>query len=112
MAVRVRLTWVTQIDLVRFHHRDRDSDGSGCRGRTAPVRVVQSNSVVEWKAIDPASLVVHVLVVLAVLVIFTIFVLVVLVILVVLVLVGEQLPKYRKGIAVVVVVTLPLHPFG
>jgi len=60
-------------------------------------------------AVDPACLVVPVLVAIVILVVLTVFDLVVLV-----VLVGEQASEYCQGIVIVIVVivTLPLDSFG
>ena len=46
----LRTTRVAKINLVRLHHRHRDEQWLSMRSETAPVRVVQSNSVVEWNA--------------------------------------------------------------
>ena len=60
-------------------------------------------------AVDPACLVVPILVTIVILVVLTVFVLVVLVILV-----GEQASEYCQGIVVIVVIIamLPLDSFG
>jgi len=59
-------------------------------------------------AVDPACLIVPILVAIVVLVVLTVFVLIVLVILV-----GEQASEYCQGIVVIIViVTLPLDSFG
>jgi len=60
-------------------------------------------------AVDPACLVVPILVTIVILVVLTVFVLVVLV-----VLIGEQVSEYCQGIVVIIViiVTCPLDSFG